>query len=109
MYSHTGEKPFECNVDGCGRHFSVVSNLRRHQKVHKGFRSATSDRSHSGSDGGPGGGKDAKLDTSLPIVGEPGRSRPQQNVADARVVETSSTPCYICGTQLQLKSRREWQ
>lgn len=36
MYSHTGEKPFVCEVDGCGRHFSVVSNLRRHRKVHKG-------------------------------------------------------------------------
>jgi len=36
MYSHTGEKPFSCEVEGCGRHFSVVSNLRRHRKVHKG-------------------------------------------------------------------------
>ena len=36
MYSHTGEKPFACNVEGCGRHFSVVSNLRRHRKVQKG-------------------------------------------------------------------------
>nr|POF16782.1 zinc finger protein c25b8.19c [Quercus suber] len=36
IYSHTGEKPFACEVDGCGRHFSVVSNLRRHRKVHKG-------------------------------------------------------------------------
>jgi len=36
MYSHTGEKPFACDIDGCGRHFSVVSNLRRHKKVHKG-------------------------------------------------------------------------
>ena len=36
MYSHTGEKPFACTVEGCGRHFSVVSNLRRHKKVHKG-------------------------------------------------------------------------
>jgi len=35
MYSHTGEKPFACDVEGCGRHFSVVSNLRRHRKVHK--------------------------------------------------------------------------
>jgi len=36
MYSHTGEKPFACEVENCGRHFSVVSNLRRHRKVHKG-------------------------------------------------------------------------
>ncbi|KAL1901801.1 hypothetical protein Sste5346_001504 [Sporothrix stenoceras] len=35
MYSHTGEKPFRCEVPGCGRNFSVVSNLRRHRKVHK--------------------------------------------------------------------------
>jgi hypothetical protein len=27
---------FSCEVEGCGRHFSVVSNLRRHKKVHKG-------------------------------------------------------------------------
>jgi len=53
MYSHTGEKrkfsgpfgtraitnfhlAFSCEVEGCGRQFSVVSNLRRHRKVHKG-------------------------------------------------------------------------
>lgn len=36
MYSHTGEKPFSCDHEGCGRHFSVVSNLRRHKKCHKG-------------------------------------------------------------------------
>lgn len=54
MYSHTGEKrtytplhstsftlmltrypAYLCEVPGCGRHFSVVSNLRRHRKVHK--------------------------------------------------------------------------
>ena len=34
IHSHTGEKPFRCNVPGCGRCFSVHSNLRRHQKSH---------------------------------------------------------------------------
>ncbi|KAL9557376.1 hypothetical protein MBANPS3_001400 [Mucor bainieri] len=34
IYSHTGEKPFKCPVAGCGRNFSVVSNLRRHAKIH---------------------------------------------------------------------------
>jgi uncharacterized Zn-finger protein len=61
MYSHTGEKrkltrvaqksstgtnfipAFACDVLGCGRHFSVVSNLRRHKKVHKGERDASGD------------------------------------------------------------------
>ncbi|KAE8163815.1 hypothetical protein BDV40DRAFT_132678 [Aspergillus tamarii] len=42
MYSHTGEKPFACDVEGCGRHFSVVSNLRRHKKVHKGDKEGAS-------------------------------------------------------------------
>ncbi|KAL2383539.1 C2H2 conidiation transcription factor FlbC, variant [Blastomyces gilchristii SLH14081] len=42
MYSHTGEKPFPCEFPGCGRHFSVVSNLRRHNKVHKGEKESGS-------------------------------------------------------------------
>ncbi|KAL9077677.1 MAG: hypothetical protein Q9161_000049 [Pseudevernia consocians] len=40
MYSHTGEKPYACEAQGCGRHFSVVSNLRRHRKVHKSDRAS---------------------------------------------------------------------
>ncbi|KAL9124368.1 MAG: hypothetical protein Q9217_006296 [Psora testacea] len=44
MYSHTGEKPYACEAEGCGRHFSVVSNLRRHRKVHKSDRTSDSDQ-----------------------------------------------------------------
>ncbi|RSM08745.1 hypothetical protein CEP52_004491 [Fusarium oligoseptatum] len=35
MYSHTEEKPFSCEFEGCGRTFSIISNLRRHRKVHR--------------------------------------------------------------------------
>lgn len=38
-YSHTGEKPFACQEEGCGRQFSVQSNMRRHLRVHKLGRS----------------------------------------------------------------------
>ncbi|KAI8091781.1 hypothetical protein BDF21DRAFT_305134, partial [Thamnidium elegans] len=34
-YTHTLEKPFQCLSANCGRRFSVVSNLRRHFKVHQ--------------------------------------------------------------------------
>lgn len=33
-YSHTGERPFVCSARGCGRSFSVRSNMRRHMRVH---------------------------------------------------------------------------
>ncbi|KAF8902668.1 hypothetical protein CPB85DRAFT_1199759, partial [Mucidula mucida] len=28
--THTGEKPYICPEEGCGRAFSVQSNMRRH-------------------------------------------------------------------------------
>ncbi|KAH7888554.1 hypothetical protein F5I97DRAFT_1925077 [Phlebopus sp. FC_14] len=34
LNSHTGEKPFACTFEGCGRSFSVLSNMRRHARVH---------------------------------------------------------------------------
>ncbi|KAH9485189.1 Zinc finger protein C25B8.19c [Psilocybe cubensis] len=34
LNSHTGEKPFVCPVESCGRSFSVLSNMRRHTRVH---------------------------------------------------------------------------
>ncbi|KAB5581097.1 hypothetical protein GE09DRAFT_950083 [Coniochaeta sp. 2T2.1] len=50
MYSHTGEKPFRCEVEDCGRQFSVVSNLRRHHKVHKNHRHHDDTQSETGSE-----------------------------------------------------------
>lgn len=32
VHSHTGEKPFKCPHAGCGKAFSVRSNMRRHQR-----------------------------------------------------------------------------
>ena len=48
MYGHTGEKPFACDVEGCGRHFSAVSNFRRHKKAHKGRMPATQNKQPDG-------------------------------------------------------------
>ncbi|SMQ46057.1 unnamed protein product [Zymoseptoria tritici ST99CH_3D7] len=31
-YSHTGEKPFKCPHSGCGKAFSVRSNMKRHER-----------------------------------------------------------------------------
>ena len=43
LIADTGERPFVCEEPGCGRRFSVQSNLKRHAKVHQlGTASASS-------------------------------------------------------------------
>ncbi|CAI9567212.1 unnamed protein product [Staurois parvus] len=32
----SGEKPFVCEMEGCGRSFAEYSSLRKHQVVHSG-------------------------------------------------------------------------
>ena len=40
-HSHTGEKPFKCPHAGCGKAFSVRSNMKRHERgCHMGLDSA---------------------------------------------------------------------
>ncbi|CAN3362432.1 hypothetical protein DICA4_E02696 [Diutina catenulata] len=34
-YSHTGEKIFKCPWNGCGKQFSVKSNMTRHYRLHE--------------------------------------------------------------------------
>ncbi|KAF2116593.1 hypothetical protein BDV96DRAFT_469631, partial [Lophiotrema nucula] len=31
-HSHTGEKPYKCPQPGCGKAFSVRSNMKRHER-----------------------------------------------------------------------------
>lgn len=33
---HTGEKPYQCTFEGCGRRFSLDFNLRTHVRIHTG-------------------------------------------------------------------------
>ena len=44
-YSHTGEKPYKCKHEGCGKHFSVRSNMKRHEKGCHGGDGSSSPKS----------------------------------------------------------------
>ncbi|XP_067118292.1 transcription factor IIIA-like [Centruroides vittatus] len=37
-YEHTGIKPFLCQHEGCGKRFIVPSKLKRHMKIHEGYK-----------------------------------------------------------------------
>ncbi|KAK4466711.1 transcription factor YY2 [Cladorrhinum samala] len=41
-HSHTGEKPFKCPVAGCGKAFSVRSNMKRHERGCHNYDSGSS-------------------------------------------------------------------
>ncbi|KAK9417377.1 putative C2H2-type domain-containing protein [Seiridium unicorne] len=41
-HSHTGEKPFKCPHSGCGKAFSVRSNMKRHERGCHNFEASSS-------------------------------------------------------------------
>ncbi|KAK1758637.1 hypothetical protein QBC47DRAFT_147700 [Echria macrotheca] len=41
-HSHTGEKPFKCPHPGCGKAFSVRSNMKRHERGCHNFETSSS-------------------------------------------------------------------
>lgn len=47
-YSHTGEKPYKCKHEGCGKLFSVRSNMKRHEKGCHAGGNATENNSGTG-------------------------------------------------------------
>lgn len=55
--THTGDKPYPCTFPGCGRCFSVLSNMRRHARVHAQSRHHDTRRQR-----GQGGDDDDDLD-----------------------------------------------
>ncbi|CAI5739107.1 unnamed protein product [Peronospora destructor] len=34
MKMHTWEQPYQCPIEGCGKHFNTSGNVARHRKLH---------------------------------------------------------------------------
>lgn len=77
--THTGQKPFACVFPGCGRSFSVMSNMRRHARTH-GDSAVLLAREHS----------DSEL-TSIQLTPVPG-FLPTPSTPNSRGSSRSTTP-----------------
>lgn len=97
MYSHVGEKPYACLVEGCGRHFSDPSNLRRHSKVHQ-----SDDDSNEKSFAI----QVEKLTTPLKHLSS--QSSDTEGPANFNNTEHCFV-CDICGETVRVHRRLEWQ
>ncbi|GAV29141.1 hypothetical protein PMKS-002621 [Pichia membranifaciens] len=51
MHIHTGEKPYRCDWPGCGKYFSVRSNMIRHNKIHKRYEWKNDPKNNNSEDG----------------------------------------------------------
>ncbi|KAL1743857.1 hypothetical protein HDZ31DRAFT_64665 [Schizophyllum fasciatum] len=92
LNSHTGEKPFVCPVEGCGRSFSVLSNMRRHARVHSTGESSLKAADSSDEGGEYAAGSPQQTSSSIPARGTADFSTwRQQRRRDSIASATSTT------------------
>ncbi|KAL1736093.1 hypothetical protein EV714DRAFT_279470 [Schizophyllum commune] len=84
--------PFVCPVEGCGRSFSVLSNMRRHARVHSSGDSSSAKAADSSDEGGERGASPMQASSSVSSRGSVDFSTwRQQRRRDSIASATSTT------------------